>query len=106
MTNEHLKPYLAAIANTLDKLAEQAEIRGGEWQEWMDLRAWPQGTDTATVEFEIEARLEADDLGIEHWGVRQIRTAELLFDVVPTPASLAELGYDRTSGTLHGRKLA
>ncbi|MCX2949959.1 hypothetical protein [Lentzea sp. NEAU-D7] len=106
MKHSDVTPYLVAMSNAMDKLAVQAEILGGEWREWMDLRAWPQGTDIATVEFEIDARLEADDLGIEHWGVRQIRAAELLFDVVPTPASLAELGYDRATGTLRGRKLA
>ncbi|ONI83519.1 hypothetical protein ALI22I_34060 [Saccharothrix sp. ALI-22-I] len=106
MTDEHLEPYLDVIDNVVDQLLRKAHLFGGEWEEWLALRDWPQGgNNSATVNFEIDALLAADDDG-EHWGVRQIRAAEILFDVEQPPPTLAELGYDRATGTLRGRRLA
>ncbi|WNV90333.1 hypothetical protein [Umezawaea sp. Da 62-37] len=88
-----------------DPLVEWAACLGGEWEEWLALRHWPQGDDSATLDFEIDALLAADE-GDEHWGVRQIRAAEILFDAEQPPPTLAELGFDRMTGTLRGRRVA
>lgn len=89
-----------------DPLAEWANQFGGEWEEWLSLREWPQRDDYATCDFEIDARLAADDEDGEHWGVRQIRAAEIMFDAEQPLPTLAELGFERATGTLRGRRVA